>query len=728
MRIRAPHRRSLPFVLLAGFCSLGAPLQAADLSIGHVEITQGLQDAANSIPLVRHKPTVVRVFPVIGGMSDLPQVSARLHASRQGQRLPDSPRQQSRGTVSPARAVDRHTDQSALIFELPSHWTSENTDFKIELEIPPGFTDDNSSNNQRVLTGSFQERRRLDIRFLKVRFRTGGPDLLPESRATRRDAIGWLQAIFPIAPENVTYLPWNPTEVLFENSRRTGRSDPARDLEGAELITELNTIWGRIRPPDLLFAWTPTNSFSNNGKSDPWFRLAPFPPGLGRVAFGNSNGERYRRTLAHEMAHNLGIRCHHAVTLPDDVVGYDVTLADPTRESLRHLGDVSRAPLFDLMKPGEIESNAWIVPWTYRSLFEALAPNSAGTPTIFSCDQTLGSELGDFPATPVTIPTGTRQLLAIRGEIHESGGSFFPFYEVPAEAPFLAAATTVPVDGQGRHEIRLLGTQAEILQSIRWSVPNDLDDAESPTASVPFTWFVPKREDVTAVLLLRAGVLLDTLVVSQRKPQIEAPEVGGVRKQDSFDGPPQELRTVRWKETATGPAGDPFDNKDLRHRLWFSNDNGRHWIPVAVNLSGSLEGEVEVEIDQSNLPGGPICMFKVTTSDGYNVTDRVSAPFPLPDRAPRVQIISPVPSSTILEGVPLRLVGEAFDPEEDLLPGDQLDWWLDGVDLLGHGTVLSIPHLSPRRYQIHLTARDKTGNTSDKAIITVDVLPSEEEP
>lgn len=722
------HERS---VLLLVACLLGASgtLHGADLSVGHVEVTQGLQSAKNDIPLIQLKPTVVRVFPVITGHPDLLQVSALLHASRGGEELPGSPLSPTRGTVNASTTVDRRTDRSALIFELPSRWTTQDTDFWVELIAPKGFMDDDPSNNrhpgQGALTARYQESGRLKIRYLTVRYRDGGPDRLPDSWTTHRDAVSWLQAVFPIAPENVSYAPWLPTELIFENPRRSGDTDSSDDLDGSALITELNTIWGTMATPDLLFAWTPANSFSRNGRSDPWYRLHPFPPGLGRVAFGNSNGERYRRTLAHEMAHNLGINCHHVRKVDDDVIGYDVNLIGPAaRESALHQGGVSGTPLFDVMKAGEVEANAWIVPWTYQHVLNALT--SPEQRRSIKCSTSLIADTEDTPAAKlIDLPADTSHLLAIRGQIEEDGGSFFPFYHVPAEGPFRIAASTVPSGGQGTHEVRLIGAQGEILQSIRWTPPFDQDDSEQATPSVPFTWFIPKRGDVAAVVLLRGQTRLASFIVDAEAPGIEQPQIGPVRKEDRFDGPPQELRTVKWKEKQTGTPGDPFDNKNLRHRLWFSNDDRKSWIPVATNLSSDADGEVKVEVNQALLPGGPSCRFKVTTTDGYNVTEEESPPFVLPNRPPQAHVISPRPVTTVDQGTAIRLVGEAFDLEQGILSGNQLRWWSDLQDELGRGTVLEVPNLLPGRHQIHLTATDDAENVSDPAIITVEVRPVE---
>src|SRR5262245_58576247 len=78
--------------LLATGALRTAAAAPVDVEIGHFEITQGLQNKANSVPLVAGRPTVVRIFPrVVGSGGPVAGVSGRLHAFRDGTELPGSP-------------------------------------------------------------------------------------------------------------------------------------------------------------------------------------------------------------------------------------------------------------------------------------------------------------------------------------------------------------------------------------------------------------------------------------------------------------------------------------------------------------------------------------------------------------------------------------------------------------------------------------------------------------
>ena len=63
---------------------------AVDLTIGALEITQGIQNLANDVPLVEDKSTFVRAYPEVD-IADTPNVGAVLHGLRGGVTLPGSP-------------------------------------------------------------------------------------------------------------------------------------------------------------------------------------------------------------------------------------------------------------------------------------------------------------------------------------------------------------------------------------------------------------------------------------------------------------------------------------------------------------------------------------------------------------------------------------------------------------------------------------------------------------
>jgi hypothetical protein len=443
---------------------------------------------------------------------------------------------------------------------------------------------------------------------------------------------------------------------------------------------------------------------------------------MARVAFANSDRDRYRRTLAHEAAHNLGLNCHHDRRLGEGVCGYDVTLVDPEKREVI-CADPKGGPLFDLMMPGKKEEQAWIVPWTYAHLMHALA--SPDERKEVRCDSEPSWTHDATPVTPgASLDAHVETLLAVRGEITEDGGAFFPFHRVPASEAYLAAAATIPDAAEGSHEIRFLDEDGKLLRRIRWTPPTYRDDSEDPPPSTPFLWFLPEPAGVTTVQLLAGERVLELLEVPPEAPEVEEPRheepPGGL---SLYGESLREPVTVSWSARSPGPESSslPFDSPPLSHRLWFSNDDGASWIPVAANLTGE---KVAVDVDRAVLPGGAKCRFKVTTSDGYRETEEVGEPFALPDRRPTAEIVLPRDGAKYRQGRELRLVGRADDLEDGALTGDQLRWHSDVTGLLGAGEELWV-ELAPEKHEITLVAVDSAGNESDPAVVVVDVQPEE---
>ncbi|MCA9934523.1 MAG: DUF5050 domain-containing protein, partial [Anaerolineales bacterium] len=107
-----------------------------DYALYKLEVTQGIQDGANSMPLVSNKATYVRAYPheVVGTSQKL--VNAYLYGyGADGRPLPGSP-------LSPLQKADpqptgapRSDVDHSFVFLLPEAWTA--ADFQLQAEINP---------------------------------------------------------------------------------------------------------------------------------------------------------------------------------------------------------------------------------------------------------------------------------------------------------------------------------------------------------------------------------------------------------------------------------------------------------------------------------------------------------------------------------------------------------------------------------------------------------------
>ena len=97
-----------------------------DLRAANIEVTQGIQNLANSAPLTAKKPTYVRAYGTNALGPRANTVQARLYGTRNGNPLPGSFLLPTNGTRSLVQGVspDRARLNDGWLFQLPSSWIS----------------------------------------------------------------------------------------------------------------------------------------------------------------------------------------------------------------------------------------------------------------------------------------------------------------------------------------------------------------------------------------------------------------------------------------------------------------------------------------------------------------------------------------------------------------------------------------------------------------------------
>jgi hypothetical protein len=639
--------------------------------------------------------------------------------------LPGSPIGPSNGPITAASSFSRLHPDDALNFPLPSEWYLGDAEFWTDLVLPPHTPDSNPANN-RFPSGSgrfrvrFADVKPLSLRYVLVHYThpTWRGPRSPQAHVALDTTCAWLRSVYPVSYRATRYDPWDPPEISF------GRANPQKgDLDGDRLITLLNTLYAtNPSGTDQLFGWTPEGSFSDHGLAD-----APQSGGHGRVAFGNDTlgakpptTSRYRRTFAHEIGHNLGLR-HTKRCMKNDEYGYDVYSIDPFgRRVMRCYPPSDPMPatdLLDFMAPSKVEPHAWVAPSHYVRLYQAFAAPSGPKNQPRS-----GGKTGDRKGFP---RAGNRQealnpedmppeLLVVRGQVtREGSGRFFPFHRIPASTDNIALAGKLP--REGTHAVRFLADAEKVLLAIAWTPEFDAEDDDEPVRSRPFTWFVRPIAGVSRVELWIRDKIVDQCNVLPIGPVIKG-----------FRQDPVELRndkeSVRLTWDAFHPVLAPNEFRErLVHQVFYSANDGKTWRLVAADLD-----QPEAHVNLASLPGGKRCVFMVATSDGYNSANSKGRPFAVPDRRPSVKVIDPMKQLTIAEGTPLRLLGHAYDLEDGALTGKQLTWESDVQEKLGFGEELTVSKLKPGRHRISLRATDSAGNQSAAAEVVIVVNSKEE--
>jgi hypothetical protein len=136
--------RFVPIVAI-GLAACDPAPQPGDVGILNVEITQGIQNVANQVPLIAGKPTFVRVF-VLGNTDDgasVPTITATMSVDGGADLAP-------RGTTRvtpPPDGSDFRTLRDSFLFEIPAaSLTPGEHDLRVELVLPAGASVSDPSN------------------------------------------------------------------------------------------------------------------------------------------------------------------------------------------------------------------------------------------------------------------------------------------------------------------------------------------------------------------------------------------------------------------------------------------------------------------------------------------------------------------------------------------------------------------------------------------------------
>ncbi len=729
------------------FLPLDATRVGRDLHAAELEITQGIQNLDNDVPVSREKTTFVRFY---GRLEDGPvahDVDALLLGTRGGSSLPGSPLRPTNGplTLRVGEPLLRSDIDRAWLFELPESWT-DHSEIDLEAVIDPHevYNDPDDSNNSLTREVLFKNQPPTCVVFVPVR--TGGPQpttsdpnvwpmidlarrLMPSpdftiksqsSDLAKLDLCWW--GIFPypcFSPYDMTK---DGNRVITALIARAALSDSP-----AHCSNRGTTHYAGMIHPEVV-----TNPLGKGNFCLPlsWWRFpehdqqpSPTPPEKPAWSWPRAGS-----TMAHELSHNFN-RYHvdcGGPALTDPNYPYPLCQFDnnpsgnEANDRAIHFGfDINTLSPIAPDRAGDLMSysiNAdpkkprWISDYTWKQV--SLGQRTEG-PQVVNCtadyiaddaeEATLMlKRLGDRP-----VLAGARQVMLVGGfvDAQRRTGMLRPAWVLPVEQlsksqlAFWQQLVAPAYHGADRDfgdlHLRLVTVTGKILTD-RLVLPliNAPQQSRDQDGETHFQLTLPAPSAKVARLELLAGDdILATLAPASAVPELQilAPRSAHISNP---------LR-VSWR-------GRDADKRDaLFYTVQYSDDNGGTWRALATDLPGRPDTD-ELHLDLKDLPGSKKARIRVLASDGYHTAAAISPPFAISNRPPAPHIDSPAGDLAVAAARPIVLRGGAEDPEEGPLAAGSLSWRLDGRKL-GVGRTRRLQGLAPGRYEVELLATDSRG-------------------
>jgi len=669
------------------------PMEEKDFIIDGIEVTQAIQcydqnegdmgkfcTQDNQLPLAAGKPAVIRVYATTPGVCFTPESAGSVRVD-----LSVSWGTGGYSTYTYLNAVCASGPaRRGSILGSANFYLTVPTDHKVsiwaEVNSDKARPEPDYTNNRYPATGTvdvdFKTRKSLSIGYVIVDYHPKPYHDMPgfnpwktskasASWVASKSAYGLLEAIYPIGSFSYQKFgtgQWNYTGPDV----RDYYTDPYTKklvCGECEMLNHLTKQWQAWKqsgkqPPDQIFAWLPEDARAPLGVG-----VADAPPpvakGQGKAALGE---EKQVQILAHEAGHNL--KLFHA---PCDTTSFlDPKWPYPNDGYIQEVGfDVANQKIKDTSSSDIMSycKNRWISPYHWKKLFDELAPSTTSGSAALSEPQPyvlVSGLVGDDD-------TGQLDPLVVLESSTEpptppAGGEYCLAFYDPAEAP--------------------LATYCFDLSFVR-------PESGEAVSVAYFTYALPYPAETARVALLHGETLLAERAASPHAPELflESPSGG-----ETWD----DTHTVAW--TASDADGD-----DLTFAVFYSNDGGGTWTPVAMDLT-----DTSYRLDTTSLPGGGEVLIRVLVSDGFHTTTADSPPFSVPTKAPDVYVTTPSEGDLLPPEQALYLDGSAYDPEDGPLSDAALSWWSDRDGLLGRGATVIVPGLtlSPGWHTITLRAAD----------------------
>jgi len=712
-----------------------------DLLWRGIEVTQGVQNLANDVPLITDKATWVRVYPQVVGMDAAP-VTAVLHGRRvaDGSVLPGSPLTPIApyASLTPSDPLDRSSLTGSFTFWLPREWLTGEVELTAEINPVGTLPESDPTNNEITSVVTFQDLPPICMKMVPLRvegtvYHVGDPGFW--------DIIDRLETLLPHPDVRV----FAADRVLREGPIRGGFELPA-DKEKVLRRLKLRVLFTR-NPSSCNAAGSVTHvvgmvdpsvnmgnllGFASLVLNTSLVKMVSSPTASAGIPYYTPQaGSVFAQEISHNYNGARGSRWSHVNcgSPPDANVPYPY--CDPTTAiGCCRLADGDRTttywgfdrrtqtpvPPMPTGSPGTTPATnpawakdymsygapAWVSDYTWRgamSFFVPPPPYPVGAGSV-----SVSAEAG----TPVATVLGAPTTLLVEGEIDRARdrATIKSAWALPdgiladeGAAALDQDLSLVPPDAH--YTVELLAADGTVLGAKELTYLVADDEWVAPLEE--FATVLPWHPATQRIRLLHGGVTVGWRLVTPTAPTVEvtSPSAGDL---------------VTDPVTVTIQGSDP-DGDALLYVVRYSPDDGATWHTLQVDVPNEGVALTTLQIEIPDLPGS-ISMqppgssrIQVIATDGVNTAVAVTDPYLVAHRPPRVHLAQPRDGARFYHTDHILLRGRGWDAEAEAMGEPTLAWSVDGVPA-GSGRAVLVPHLPAGTHAIELCATDGDGQTA----------------
>ncbi len=320
-------------------------------------------------------------------------------------------------------------------------------------------------------------------------------------------------------------------------------------------------------------------------------------------------------------------------------------------------------------------SPRWISPHTYQEIYSW---NLNRGNTFYSAKIDLGGVPGKYPMQYISFRVyhGYRQYVEIRNE-----------FLITRSEPIR------PSDDSGMI-IDIMGADDRIIEMIPCYAGNSCGNIHLPFTD--YTAWLPELHHEVNFRIRNKKDTIHVQRVSKETPVIDSFNSRVVRKENVI------FLNLNWNMKET--------KDDTQFSVRFSND-GKKWKSFGTNIKKTY-----LTVSTENLPGGENCIVELIASSGFRSSVKRLEGIDIPVKARKIFLHTPKNNEQFEFGAPVYFSGSGYSPDHGLSSPEDILWFVDKKQLLGKGFQVMYHEFPEGQHEIMMQVDDGDGKKLTKKI------------